>query len=268
MKNVDVTPSAHSIEFELYPEHPLANRTRLAYAWIPKGTNKLLDAGCNSGYGTRHFAKKAKETWGIDPDEAAIRVARNRYPEIHFEHSRLEKLLFPDHFFDVVVIADVFEHVRDEIAALNEIHRVTKPGATVIVTTPHTGLFGWFDPYNYGYYLRKHLPRLYVLLMKRKLSTATVDLGPKHRHYSLKSLERLFRESNFGSHYTVGKTFRSGCFLFPLELNVSAVLERLVGKKGAKLLATPFRFLSEVEFWIPWGALAYNVALSIGRADY
>jgi SAM-dependent methyltransferase len=247
------------------PEPALRNRLKLAYRWIPAATGRLLDAGCNSGYGTHHYARKASEVWGADPDEASIAVARARYPGVGFEHAPLEGLPFADGFFDVVVLTDVLEHVTDEIAAMNEIHRVTRPGGTIIITTPHAGLFGWFDPYNYGACLRARFRPLYAVLRRTGLARATGDAAARHRHYSLGDLERILGASAFGSGYAVTDCFRSGCFLFPLEINVYEALRRVLPERVAGTLAGPLRWLAEMDYWVPCGPAAYNLAVRIRR---
>lgn len=248
-----------------FPEHPLANRLKLAFNWIPEGTQRLLDAGCSSGYGTRFYATKAGETWGIDPDEVAVRVATQRYPSIHFQQGVLEHLPYNDAMFDTVVMADVFEHVENELATLNELFRVTKPGATLIISTPHRGLFGWLDPYNYGYYLWRYAPSLFTLL--RGKPRYEIVPGEKHRHYSLHDFERLLQQSRFQNTYTITKVFRSGCFVFPLELNVGSILERIFGTRRAATLSAPLRWFAELDYWIPYGVLAFNIAIRVRRID-
>lgn len=44
---------------------------------------------------------------------------------------------FPDNHFQKVLAYDVIEHLDDIIAALEEIHRVSRHGATVQITVPH-----------------------------------------------------------------------------------------------------------------------------------
>ena len=44
---------------------------------------------------------------------------------------------FPDDRFERVVAIDVIEHLSDSLATMAEIHRVTKPGGTVTIATPH-----------------------------------------------------------------------------------------------------------------------------------
>lgn len=48
----------------------------------------------------------------------------------------LEHLTFQDAAFDVVITEDVLEHVRHYQAALEEIHRVLKPGGCHVFTVP------------------------------------------------------------------------------------------------------------------------------------
>lgn len=246
-------------------ERLLLNRIGLAYRWIPQGTERLLDAGCAMGNGTRHYVRKAKETWGIDPVEANIVAAHQRFPDIHFEHGCLESLPFEDGFFDVVVLTDVLEHVQSEAAALNEIHRVTRPGSTVIITTPHAGMFAWLDPYNYGSFVRTHSPGIYRFLEQVGFAKSSTPVALVHRHYSRNDLERMFETSNFKSCYMISDTFRSGCLVYPLYLNLFEVLIRLSPERTVELTTAPFRWLSELDYWIPYGPISYNIAVCIRR---
>jgi ubiquinone/menaquinone biosynthesis C-methylase UbiE len=238
----------------------------LASNWIPKGTKRLLDAGCGNGNGTRHYVDKADETWGVDPVADRIAAARQRFPEIHFEHGWLEQLPFEDGFFDAVVLTDVLEHVQDETAALNEIHRVTKPGATVIITTPHAGMFGWLDPYNYGSFCRTRLPGMYRLLRRIGFAQSSTEVLIEHRHYALDDLVESLDKSSFASGYTVSNSFRSGCLLYPVFLNVFEALIRVLPERSVEIATTPFRWLSEIDYWIPWGPMSYNIAVRIRRS--
>ena len=251
---------------DMSSRHRPLNRIRLAYRWVPRGTKRLLDAGCAAGDGTCHYLQKAKEVWGIDPDEGSILSARRRYRDIDFAQGQLEVLPFADGFFDVVTLTDVLEHVHDEEAALNEIYRVTKVGSTIIVTTPHAGMFAWLDPYNYGTVLRSYLPRTYQLLRRVGLARASAQCIQKHRHYSLDDLERLLDRSEFRCAYKITATFRSGCLVYPLYLNLFEALTRLFPQRVVEMSTTPVRWLAELDYWIPYGQAAYNIGICVKRS--
>jgi len=50
--------------------------------------------------------------------------------------ANIENLPFKERSFDVVLLSEVIEHVPDEKAALNEIHRILVPGGMAIITFP------------------------------------------------------------------------------------------------------------------------------------
>lgn len=52
----------------------------------------------------------------------------------------IQKLPFPDQSFDVVYASHVLEHIRDDIKALSEIHRVLKADGIAILPVPIMGL--------------------------------------------------------------------------------------------------------------------------------
>ncbi len=59
------------------------------------------------------------------------------YANVNYQAGDLEQgLNFPDDTFDVVNFADVFEHLEDPVASLRELKRVTKPGGTILISTP------------------------------------------------------------------------------------------------------------------------------------
>ncbi|HEY2259175.1 MAG TPA: methyltransferase domain-containing protein [Solirubrobacteraceae bacterium] len=49
----------------------------------------------------------------------------------------LQDLQFPDRFFDIVISAEVLEHVPDERAAIREIARVLRPGGHLVLEVPY-----------------------------------------------------------------------------------------------------------------------------------
>lgn len=67
----------------------------------------------------------------------------------------------PDASFDAVLCTEVFEHVSDPLAALQELARLVKPGGSIILTAPFCSLTH-FAPYHYAtglsrYWYERHL---------------------------------------------------------------------------------------------------------------
>ncbi len=57
-------------------------------------------------------------------------------------------LPFADEVFDMVCALDIVEHVDDEVAALGELSRVAKPGATILLSVPlHPQRWNAFDDF-------------------------------------------------------------------------------------------------------------------------
>jgi SAM-dependent methyltransferase len=58
--------------------------------------------------------------------------------------------------FDAVVARHVLEHLADPLSVLAELHRITKPGGTVFVVTPHfSSPTSWTDP-THRHHLAAH----------------------------------------------------------------------------------------------------------------
>ncbi len=76
-------------------------------------TATLLDAGCGIGALIPLYVELGFEVWGVDISPTAIREARARGVEAALFVERLDGLQF-GRFFDVVLAADVLQHVTDD----------------------------------------------------------------------------------------------------------------------------------------------------------
>ena len=66
--------------------------------------------------------------------------------------------------FDAILCTEVFEHIPDPIAALNEFHRLLRPGGELILAAPFCSLTH-FAPYHYysgfnKYFFEYHLSKI------------------------------------------------------------------------------------------------------------
>ncbi|MEZ5966210.1 MAG: class I SAM-dependent methyltransferase [Planctomycetota bacterium] len=101
---------------------------------------KLLDFGCGCARILRFMARLADtvQLHGADPDEKAIAWCRANLDYAHFEQlSAWPPSPYPDNTFRAVYAYSVFTHLDEKLhrAWLEDLHRVTEPGAALVLTT-------------------------------------------------------------------------------------------------------------------------------------
>lgn len=98
------------------------------------------------------------------------------------EAAQINALPYRDNSFDLVCALDIVEHVEDDRGALDELCRVAKPGAMVLLSTPlHPSYWTPFDD-MVGHYRRYEPEQLRQLLADRQLvvkQSAGYGMKPK-----------------------------------------------------------------------------------------
>lgn len=130
-----------ALQFDSCEKYLLSLIHRKAYdraAGIANGL-RVLDLGCNNGYGTATLAECAKHVFGVDVSAAAIETARSEHATKNIEYQLVDGdvLPFDDASFDLVTSFQVIEHVDDVPAYLKEISRVLCRSGTAVFTTPN-----------------------------------------------------------------------------------------------------------------------------------
>ena len=87
---------------------------------------RLLDVGCGEGYVAHALARHvgARHVLAMDLSPEILREARAAYPHLSFAAASAARLPCADASFDLVVAAEVLEHLDDPAAALAELARV------------------------------------------------------------------------------------------------------------------------------------------------
>jgi SAM-dependent methyltransferase len=67
----------------------------------------------------------------VDPSESFVEGARSRFPEVDIRLAAAERLPFPDNSFDSAFAQLVVHFMKDPVAGLREMARVTRPGGLV-----------------------------------------------------------------------------------------------------------------------------------------
>lgn len=105
--------------------------------------SKVLDIGCGDG-GIGRLLKKEKniDVYGVDISKKGVELANEG--GVHAKVGDVSvKIPFDNKAFDLVVAAEILEHVANPDVFLREIYRVLKPGGIILITTPN--LSSWLN---------------------------------------------------------------------------------------------------------------------------
>lgn len=107
------------------------------YEYVSDG-DRVLDVGCSTGhFGEALIHLKHCEVWGVDIDKADISEAKKRLTEALVLDVNDTKTYDKLGKFDVVIFADVLEHLVDPRATLHNVKKLLKPKGRVIFSIPH-----------------------------------------------------------------------------------------------------------------------------------
>lgn len=102
--------------------------------------NRVLDAGCGTGYGADLLARCGAEfVLGVEIDRASVRYARRHYGSeaVSFVVGDCESLAIEDLDFDVVVASNTLEHLHEPERFLKTVRKtLVKDGVVIIVLPP------------------------------------------------------------------------------------------------------------------------------------
>lgn len=109
---------------------------------------RVLEVACGRGGFTRRLALAGAHVTACDFSSAALHAARNRLlgrpspsqpslAPIAFVQGDAQQLPFAPASFDLILSCETIEHVPDVHSALLAMHRVAKPGARLLLTTPN-----------------------------------------------------------------------------------------------------------------------------------
>jgi 2-polyprenyl-3-methyl-5-hydroxy-6-metoxy-1,4-benzoquinol methylase len=100
---------------------------------------RALEVGCGEGVIADRMRRRWGEVVALDLPDAGLRADWRRYPEPRFLHASAHELPFGDHRFDVVVAAEVLEHLPDPELGLREMARVGR--RHLVLSVPREPVF-------------------------------------------------------------------------------------------------------------------------------
>jgi 2-polyprenyl-3-methyl-5-hydroxy-6-metoxy-1,4-benzoquinol methylase len=111
-------------------------RTALFREFVGGPGRRVLDLGCRYGALTEFYAE-GNDITGVDIDREALEHAKARLGIQVLWADLDDSLAFMDETFDVVVIGELLEHIREPWQLIGQAYRVLRPGGSLVGSTPN-----------------------------------------------------------------------------------------------------------------------------------
>lgn len=211
-----------------------------AYRWVPRGV-RVLDIGCGFGESLGYHRARGCDAHGVEADRNILRVAERHGLNVQvglFDPDRYE----PDSF-DVVTLDQVIEHVAQPLAVLRGVHRVLRPGGTLVLSTPNADgwgarLFGrrwihWHAPYHLQFFSRHSMAEAAARsgLVLEAGDTVTTSAWLDFQWGHLATFPAAGQPSvywNRGGRRTLAQRLALRLFLWVDRLGINSLLTRLL----------------------------------------
>jgi methionine biosynthesis protein MetW len=211
--------------------HPLSSHIQIVNL-VPHESD-VLDVGCGKGLLLPLLLRKKCRVVGIDllaPESVDQRFSA--YHQLNIEEK--PHLPYSSESFDVIILADVIEHIKNTDAFLNEVRRTLKPDGRVIISSGNIALW---------------LYRMFLLCGSFPYAKKGI-LDETHVHlYTLHNLCQLMRRSGF-------RIQRRKATPIPFEL----VLNNRIGR------ILTYLYYGFAKFWK--GLFAYQFILVCEKEDF
>jgi len=157
---------------------------------------RVLEVAPGPGFCAIEIARSGQySVTGLDISESFVRIARENATKagvvVDFHHGNASAMPFSDASFDFVVCSAAFKNFSNPIGALDEIHRILKPGGQASI-----------------YDLRSDASRDEIAMEVRNMRLSAINALLTHwtfrfvllrRAYTRDALEKLVAQSGFGT---------------------------------------------------------------------
>jgi len=205
---------------------------------------KLLDLGCGSGTFLSKMKKIGWKVVGVEPDEEAVRVARNNLG-LNVYRGTIEEQNFEINSFEAITMNHVIEHLYDPVSTLKELYQLLKPKGKLVIITPNSESIGarFFKSNWRGWEPPRHLyifsfKTLQICVEKAGFSILqikTISTGARYMYLASKQIQRgslLYSRSSFKNNMLMKiKAFAFGLIEYFIN-NAGEELVIILTKKG------------------------------------
>ncbi|HDP70489.1 MAG TPA: class I SAM-dependent methyltransferase [Actinobacteria bacterium] len=175
---------------------------------------KVLEIGCASGYLSEQLARQGCEVVGIEIDASTAEEAKKFCNNvIYADIETLPSLPYPPAYFDVILFADVLEHLKQPLQTVKNLSKYLTKTGTLIISVPNIAnwsvrlklLLGRFDYQDEGGILDTNhlrfftLKSLKIFVNEAGFTIDRIDVTPGVLAFSVlqKSFGRIFWRFKF-----------------------------------------------------------------------
>jgi len=114
-----------------------------------RSARRILDVGCGTGAYSIFLQHKGYDVVGVDIDEEKINTGKKFSKGIDLRLGSVLALPFNNSEFDLVLMTEVLEHIKEPQRAISEINRVLKSKGILVLSVPTKKYSKSFDDSDY-----------------------------------------------------------------------------------------------------------------------
>ncbi len=154
------------------------------WGYIPRGTGRVLDVGCATGEVGAALKRQGgvREVVGLEFSPEAAAEARGRLDRVIEGDVESLDAPYPDGYFDLLLYADLLEHLKNPWDVVVRHRRLLRPGGLAVASLPNIG----------------HYSTLLMLLRHRwRYEERGIMDGTHLRFFDRAGLRNLFRQAGY-----------------------------------------------------------------------
>ena len=156
----------------------------------------LLDIGTSTGIIDSYLADHFGVVVGVDIDRQAVTFAKKHHKRRNLDFALADamELPFPDSSFDVLICAQIYEHVPNSTRLMSEVYRVLRPGGVCYFSAGNR--LNINEP-HYGLPFLSIIPRSLAHLYLRLAGRGTFYYEKHLTYWGLRKLVREFEITDY-----------------------------------------------------------------------
>jgi SAM-dependent methyltransferase len=213
---------------------------------------RVLDYGCGSGRTVRAGRERGLEIYGTDVfyggSQSRAEAAASGLLGDVIREMQDGRIPFPVGSFDLVMNNQVMEHVEDLDAVLREIHRVLRPGGTVLSVFPSVDV--WREghigiPFSHWFKKRSRIRFFYTWALRKAGMGTWKEQAPTAQQWTIDKLDWIDRWTRYR---TRGEIFESYGRLFSNELRETDYIRYRLLDRRSRMRELLVRMMDSREF--------------------